>query len=178
MLRRWSGTTGRCYRINLQTAGRPIDPSRKAHAGERRTNGSAGETSGFAPANAALKRKRPAFTPGVSVFTSSAHSFAAVFLFVAFTPSCCPFTTSFHARRAYNQLGVIGMFDVYVRGNSQLLVVRRGAPLPAGLVGGWRKKRAARAVSDEISGAVMREGFYKRSQARVMDAPADVSQSF
>ena len=57
-------------------------------------------------------------------------------------------------------LEVIGMFDVYVRGKSQLLVIRRGAPLPAGIVGGWRKKRAARAVSDEISGAVMRKGFY------------------
>src|SRR5207237_6722356 len=100
--------------------------------------------------------------------------FAAAFLFVAFTPSCCPFTTSFHARRACNQLGVIGMFDVYVRGNSQLLVVRRGAPLPAGLVGGWRKKRAARAVSDEISGAVMREGFYRRSQTALIDTPAGV----
>jgi hypothetical protein len=84
---------------------------------------------------------------------------------------------STHAAPTIN-LGVIGMFDVYVRGNSRLLVIRRGAPLPAGLVGGWRKKRAARSVSDEISGAVMREGFYKRSQARVMDAPVDVSQSF
>jgi hypothetical protein len=74
-------------------------------------------------------------------------------------------------------LGVIGMFDVYVRGKRQLLVIRRGAPLPAGLVGGWRKKRAARTVSDEISGAVMREGFYRRSQARLMDTPVDVSRS-
>jgi hypothetical protein len=70
------------------------------------------------------------------------------------------------------------MFDVYVRGKNKLLVIRRGAPLPTGLVGGWRKKRAARTVSDEISDAVMQEGFYKRSQARVMDAPVDVSQSF
>jgi hypothetical protein len=56
------------------------------------------------------------------------------------------------------------MFDVYVRGKNQLLVIRRGAPLPAGIVGSWRKKRAARAVSGEISGAVMREGFYTRSK--------------
>ena len=69
------------------------------------------------------------------------------------------------------------MFDVYVRGKSQLLVIRRGAPLPAGLVGGWRKKRAARAVSDEISGAVMREGFYRRSQAALINTPADVRAS-
>jgi hypothetical protein len=57
---------------------------------------------------------------------------------------------------------VIGMFDVYVRGKNQVLVIRRGAPLPAGIVGSWRKKRAARAVSDEISGAVLRNGFYTR----------------
>jgi hypothetical protein len=55
------------------------------------------------------------------------------------------------------------MFDVYVRGRGQLLVLRRGAPLPAGLPDGWKKKRAARAVSEEISGAIMREGFYARS---------------
>ncbi|MGY2904343.1 hypothetical protein ACVWVY_003364 [Bradyrhizobium sp. URHC0002] len=66
------------------------------------------------------------------------------------------------------------MFDVYVRGKSQLLVIRRGAPLPAGIVGSWRKKRAARIVSDEISDAVMREGFYKRSQMPLIDIPADV----
>ena len=65
------------------------------------------------------------------------------------------------------------MFDVYVRGKSQLLVIRRGAPLPVGLVGGWRKKRAARIVSDEISGAVMREGFYTRSQTPLIDTPVD-----
>jgi len=69
---------------------------------------------------------------------------------------------------------VIGMFDVYVRGKNQLLVIRRGAPLPAGIVGSWRKKRAARAVSDEISGAVMREGFYRRSQMPLIDTPVDV----
>ena len=65
------------------------------------------------------------------------------------------------------------MFDVYVRGNSQLLVVRRGAPLPAGLVGGWRKKRTARAVSDEISGTVKRHGFYTRPQITAVDPRAN-----
>jgi hypothetical protein len=74
-------------------------------------------------------------------------------------------------------LEVTGMFDVYVRGKSQLLVIRRGAPLPAGLVGGWRKKRAARTVSDEISGAVVRQGFYIRSQMPLIDTPADVLAS-
>ena len=55
------------------------------------------------------------------------------------------------------------MFDVYVRGKGQFLVIRHGAPLPLGLERGWKRKRAARAVSDDISGEVMREGFYKRS---------------
>jgi len=82
-----------------------------------------------------------------------------------------------HARRAYNELGVIGMFDVYVRGKAQLLVIRRGAPLPAGLVRGWRKKRAARTVSGEISGAVVRQGFYTRSHMPLIDSPADVPAS-
>ena len=71
-------------------------------------------------------------------------------------------------------LEVIGMFDVYVRGKSQLLVIRRGATLPAGLVGGWRKKRGARTVSDEISGTIKREGFYKRAQMPRIDIPADI----
>lgn len=65
------------------------------------------------------------------------------------------------------------MFDVYVRGRSQLLVIRRGAPVPVGLVGGWRKKRAARTVSNEISDAVLREGFYTRSQRPPIDPPAN-----
>ena len=65
------------------------------------------------------------------------------------------------------------MFDLYVRGKSQVLVMRRGAPLPTGLVGGWRKKRAARTVSEEISGAVMREGFYRRSQNGADRSPVD-----
>lgn len=52
-------------------------------------------------------------------------------------------------------------------------MIRRGAPLPAGLPDGWRKKRAARAVSEEISGAVLREGFYTRSPIPLIDHPVD-----
>jgi hypothetical protein len=70
--------------------------------------------------------------------------------------------------------GVIGMFDVYVRGKSQLMVVRRGAPLPTDLVRGWRKKRAARNVSEEISRTVKREGFYTRSQMLRIDIPTEL----
>ena len=75
-------------------------------------------------------------------------------------------------------LGVIGMFDVYVRGKSQLIVVRRGAPLPTDLVSGWRKKRAARNVSEEISRTVKREGFYKRSMVLQIDIPAEILTSY
>ena len=83
--------------------------------------------------------------------THSAHSFAAVFLIAASRRAVALLPPhSAHAVPITN-LEVTGMFDVYVRGKSQLLVIRRGAPLPAGIVGGWRKKRAARTVSDEIS---------------------------
>jgi hypothetical protein len=61
------------------------------------------------------------------------------------------------------------MFDVYVRGKGQLLVIRRGAPLPIGFQRGWKRKRAARAVSDDISASVLRTGFYERSQGRLID---------
>jgi hypothetical protein len=50
--------------------------------------------------------------------------------------------------------------------------------LPADLVGGWKKKRSARTVSDEISGVVKREGFYTRSQMSLVNTPVDASQSF
>jgi hypothetical protein len=53
-------------------------------------------------------------------------------------------------------------------------VIRRGAPLSVELSGGWRKKRAARTVSDEISGAVMRKGFYARSQMPLIDTRVDI----
>lgn len=56
------------------------------------------------------------------------------------------------------------MFDVYVRGKSQFLVIRRGSTIPADLANGWKKKRAVRHVSDEIREVVVREGFYARSQ--------------
>jgi hypothetical protein len=64
------------------------------------------------------------------------------------------------------------MFDVYVRGKGQLLVTRQGSPLPLGVERGWKRKRTARAVSDDISGAVMREGFYKRSPTLLRWRPA------
>ena len=56
------------------------------------------------------------------------------------------------------------MFDVYVRGKSKFLVIKRGSAIPINLASGWKKKRAVRHVSEEIKEVVVREGFYARSQ--------------
>jgi hypothetical protein len=56
------------------------------------------------------------------------------------------------------------MFDVYVNERRELLVVRKGCPIPVGEVSGrWRKlkKKAAR-VSDDIRLAVQSRGYYMR----------------
>ena len=58
------------------------------------------------------------------------------------------------------------MFDVYVRGKSQFLVIRRGSPIPADLAGGWKKKRAVRYVSEEIREVVMRGGLMRDCRRR------------
>lgn len=89
-----------------------------------------------------------------------------------FQVSCCVFTTR-DIRRAYitQQFDwMLSMFDVYVRGKSQLLVVRRGAPLPVGLPAGWKKRRAARSVSEEIKSAVRWKGYYQRPQEPLSEA--------
>ena len=55
------------------------------------------------------------------------------------------------------------MFDVYVNGKRDLLVVRKGLPVPTGKSGRWRKsKKKVLKVSDEIKSAVQREGYYLR----------------
>ena len=41
-------------------------------------------------------------------------------------------------------------------------------------IGQTNQAKPARIVSDEISGAVMREGFYTRSQMPLIDSPADL----
>jgi uncharacterized protein YcgL (UPF0745 family) len=56
------------------------------------------------------------------------------------------------------------MFDVYLKKRRDLLVVRKGLPLP---LGGpsykWRKsKRRILMVSEEIRLAVQRQGYYMR----------------
>ena len=54
------------------------------------------------------------------------------------------------------------MYDVYVSTTNDLLVVARGTPIPSGLDGNWRKKRAARTVSGEIKSAVLADGYFQR----------------
>ena len=55
------------------------------------------------------------------------------------------------------------MFDVYLNAKRDLLVVSKGIPIPAGKSGRWRRSRKkALKVSDEISSAVQRQGYYVR----------------
>ena len=56
------------------------------------------------------------------------------------------------------------MFDVYLNGRRDLLVVRRGFPIPSSDASSrWRKgKRRVASVSEEIRRAVQRQGYYIR----------------
>ena len=55
------------------------------------------------------------------------------------------------------------MFDVYLNGRRDLLVVSKGLPIPTGKSGRWRKsKKKVLKVSDEIKSAVQRQGYYVR----------------
>jgi len=56
------------------------------------------------------------------------------------------------------------MFDVYLNDSRDLLVVRKGLPIPmlSDGSGRWRKKKRAVSVSDEISRAVQKQGYYVR----------------
>ena len=56
------------------------------------------------------------------------------------------------------------MFDVYLNGRRDLLVVPRGFPVPPSDASGrWRKrKRRVASVSEEIRRAVQRQGYYIR----------------
>ena len=71
----------------------------------------------------------------------------------------------FPAQRNYAEFGwgAAAMFDVYLNDRRDLLVVRKGLPIPpADVSGRWRKKKRAVSVSEEISRAVQRQGYYKR----------------
>jgi hypothetical protein len=54
------------------------------------------------------------------------------------------------------------IYDVYVNNTNDLLVVARETPIPSGMDGSWRKKRAARTVSVEIRSAVLVDGYFQR----------------
>jgi len=56
------------------------------------------------------------------------------------------------------------MFDVYLNDKRDLLVVRKGLPIPVIGVGSgrWRKKKRVISVSAEIGRAVQKRGYYIR----------------
>ena len=55
------------------------------------------------------------------------------------------------------------MFDVYLNNRRDLLVVRKGFPVPsADASGRWRKRKKVLSVSDEIRLAVQSRGYYMR----------------
>jgi hypothetical protein len=56
------------------------------------------------------------------------------------------------------------MFEVYVNGRRNLLVIEKGTSLPLIAASGkwWKKKKKVIRVSDEIRFAVRRQGYYVR----------------
>jgi hypothetical protein len=58
------------------------------------------------------------------------------------------------------------MYDVYLNGRKDLLIIPTGARLPVGTSGKWRlKKRAVRAVSEVIREDIRRCGYHRRRLA-------------
>jgi hypothetical protein len=55
------------------------------------------------------------------------------------------------------------MYDVYLNGRNDLLVVLRGYSIPSDVNGSWRKRRAVRWVSEMIRQDVQRLGYHRRS---------------
>ncbi|MDE5454182.1 hypothetical protein GWE18_15265 [Bradyrhizobium sp. CSA112] len=55
------------------------------------------------------------------------------------------------------------MVDVYLSAKRDLLVVKKGFPLPVIGAGKWRKsKKRVIKISDEIRSALQRQGYYMR----------------
>jgi hypothetical protein len=55
------------------------------------------------------------------------------------------------------------MFEVYLNDRRDLLVLKKGSPIPLiGASGKWRRKKRVLRVSDEIRSAVQRHGYYLR----------------
>ncbi|WP_024513331.1 hypothetical protein [Bradyrhizobium sp. ARR65] len=62
------------------------------------------------------------------------------------------------------------MFEVYLNDKRDLLVLKKGAPIPLmGASGKWRRKKKVLRVSDEIRTEVQERGYYVRklSQAKL-----------
>lgn len=55
-----------------------------------------------------------------------------------------------------------GMYDIYLNGRRDLLVVRAGFSVPSHLSGRWKRKKRVRSVSDKIREDVQRNGYYRR----------------
>ena len=55
------------------------------------------------------------------------------------------------------------MYDVYLNGRNDLLVVLRGYSIPSDLNGNWRKKKRVRSVSELIRQDVECLGYHRRS---------------
>jgi hypothetical protein len=56
------------------------------------------------------------------------------------------------------------MYDVYLNGRNDLLILPRGYAIPSDLSGNWRKKkRPVRSVSEIIRKDVQSHGFHRRS---------------
>ncbi|MGE5159341.1 MAG: hypothetical protein ACM3OF_14485 [Gemmatimonas sp.] len=59
--------------------------------------------------------------------------------------------------------GAAVMFDVYLNGRRDLLVVRKGFPIPRDSASSrWRKKKRVVSVSEEIRRDVQKQGYYVR----------------
>ena len=61
------------------------------------------------------------------------------------------------------------MFDVYLDNRRNLLVLKKGAPIPPGSSSGtWRKcRKRPVAVSNEIKSAVHSQGYYLRKPSEM-----------
>jgi hypothetical protein len=79
--------------------------------------------------------------------------------------TCCALATSlsaYSAKLGYGW-GAVVMFDVYLNEKRDLLVVRKGFPIPLGESRSrWRKKKKVAVVSDDICRAVQNQGYYIR----------------
>jgi hypothetical protein len=60
--------------------------------------------------------------------------------------------------------------DVYLNIRRDLLVLKKGSPIPVAMSGSWRKsKKRVVTVSEEIKSAIQTRGFYMR---KLRDLPA------